>query len=62
VWSYLKEIVFYCKAGINDELHLQMLDVARHVNDLMCLFRVSGGIGKGIRMHTQVVQKYAAII
>lgn len=59
-WSLLKEIVFYCKVGINDELH-QMLDVAIHVNDLMCLFRVSLGIGKGIRMCTQVVQKYAAI-
>lgn len=57
----LKEIVFYCKVGINDELQHQMLDVARHVNDLMCLFRVSLKIGKGIRIGTQVVQKYAAI-
>jgi hypothetical protein len=61
VWSHLKEIVFYCKAGINDEIHLQILDVARHVIDLTCLFRVSVGIGKGIRMCTQVMQKYAAI-
>jgi hypothetical protein len=38
-----------------------MLDVARHVKDLICLFRVAVGIGKGIRMHTQVVQKNAAI-
>lgn len=61
VWSHVKEVVFYCKVGINDELHHQMLDVARHVNDLVYLFRVSVGIGKGIRMCTQVVQKCAAI-
>ena len=61
VWSHLKEIVFHCKVGINYEIHHQMLDVARHVNDLMCLFRVSVRIGKGIRMCTQVVQKYAAV-
>jgi hypothetical protein len=61
VWGHLKGIVFECKAGINDELHHQMLDVVRHVNDLMLLYRVWIGIGKGIRMCTQFMQKYAAI-
>jgi hypothetical protein len=48
-------------AGINDELHNEMLDVVRHVNDPMFLCRVSVGIGKGIRMCNQVVQRYAAV-